>query len=76
MLRFNGRATASLGALIAGLAGSAVLLAGPAGAQTTSPNSQTSGGALAVNDSVASGTCVATSDSVCSGSGRATDDST
>ena len=37
-----------------------VLLAGPAGAQTTT---QTSGGALAFNDSVASGTCVATDDS-------------
>lgn len=72
-MRTNVRATASLGAFLAGVAGTVVLLAGPAGAQSTS---QTSGGTLAVNDSVASGTCVATADSVCSGSGRATDDST
>ena len=73
MSRFNARATASLGALLAGLSGTVVLLAGPAGAQTTS---QRSGGAVAVEDSVASGTCVATDGSVCSGSGRAADDST
>ncbi|HET7718532.1 MAG TPA: hypothetical protein VFK43_01105 [Acidimicrobiales bacterium] len=72
MARSNRRARGSLGALLAGLAG-AFLLASPAGAQTTN---QTSGGALAFNDSVASGTCVATNDSTCSGSGRATGDST
>ena len=69
MARSTRRGSALLGSLLAGVAGATFLLAGPAGAQT-------SGGAIAVNDSVASGTCVATDDSTCSGSGRATDDST
>ena len=73
----RGAARTSLGVLLAGLAGVTILLAGPAGAQTTRQTTgQSSGGALAVNDSVASGTCVATNDSTCSGSGRADDDST
>src|SRR5436309_3569018 len=67
------RRVTTLGSLLAGTAGALLLLAGPAGAQTTS---QTSGGALATNGSVASGSCVATLDSTCSGSGRASADST
>ncbi|MGI8806525.1 MAG: hypothetical protein ACR2KK_01480 [Acidimicrobiales bacterium] len=42
MASSNRRATALLGTLLAGMAGTVVLLAGPATAQTTS---QTSGGA-------------------------------
>ena len=49
---------------LAGLAAVLGLLAGPAGAQTTS---QTSGGALATNGSVASGCATAVDDSTASG---------
>jgi LPXTG-motif cell wall-anchored protein len=65
--------TTLAGALV-GAAALVGLLAGPAGAQTSGPN--TSGGARATADSVASGTCVAVDDSVCSGSGLAVNDST
>jgi hypothetical protein len=75
MARSTRRATTSLGVLLLGLAAAGgLLLAGPAGAQTSGPG--TSGGARATNDSVASGTCVAVNDSVCSGSGTAANDST
>ena len=67
------RSATRVAALLAGLAGALVLVAGPAGAQTTS---QTSGGALATGGSVASGTCTAAAASVCSGSGVATNGST
>ncbi len=68
------RLRTSMALAIAGCAAVVGLLAGPAGAQTTGPN--TSGGARATTDSVASGTCVAIDDSVCSGSGLAVNDST
>ena len=68
------RLRTSMAIAIAGMAAVIGLLAGPAGAQISGPN--TSGGARATTDSVASGTCVAIDDSVCSGSGLAVDDST
>ena len=52
----NARLRTSVLAALAAVAGVLGLLAGPAGAQTTS---QTSGGALATNNSVGSGTCTA-----------------
>jgi LPXTG-motif cell wall-anchored protein len=74
MARTIRRATISLGVLLGGVAATAGLLAGPAGAQTAGPG--TSGDALATSDSVGSGGCVATGGSVCSGTGRAANDST
>jgi hypothetical protein len=72
-MSITNRRLTTLGALLAGMAGAFLLLAGPAAAQTTS---QTSGGAVATGGSVGSGTCTAVSSSVCSGSGVATNGST